>query len=60
MVIGKNIIKLAMTTFDATPNPSQRMIKGAIAKVGIHWLITKIGSKSGCSDRIIAVMDLKI
>ena len=24
------------------------------------WLITKIGSKSGCSDRIIAVMDLKI
>ena len=41
---GKNVTSTTMSTFGSRPNPNQMTNSGAIATIGIVWLVTSSGS----------------
>ena len=53
-VTGKNVTSTTMTTLGSSPNPNQMTNSGAIATIGIVWLVTRSGStarRTGASGR---------
>ena len=44
IVTGKKVTRTTITTLGSSPNPNQMTNRGAIATIGIVWLVTRSGS----------------
>ncbi len=44
MVTGKNVTRTTIRTLGSSPNPNQMTNSGAMATIGIVWLVTSSGS----------------